>query len=124
MKRFQRILLLLLVPLPAAFPQGSVAIINGDVTDAQGAAVSGATVTATQVATGEHFGVKTNSSGFYSIPNLSVGGYSVTIEQTGFRRYLHDNITLTTGEVLGLDARLELGAVSPCLVTSTGRPTI
>jgi hypothetical protein len=94
------------------------------VTDAQGALVSGATVTANQIATGEHFAVKTNQSGFYSISNLTVGAYSVTIEQAGFRRYVHENITLTTGEVLGLDAKLELGAVSETVDVTAEAPLV
>ena len=86
MKKLQSVFLVLLptlFPLVPAFAQGSLAAISGVVTDAQGAVVSGAGVTATQVATGEHYPVKTNSAGFYSIPNLSVGAYSLTIEQTG-----------------------------------------
>jgi hypothetical protein len=101
-----------------------LATISGVVTDTQGALVAGASVTAAQLATGEHFAVTTNSSGFYSIPNLTVGAYSLTIEQSGFRRYVRGNITLTTGEVLALDARLELGAATEIMNVSAEAPLI
>src|ERR1700729_4094943 len=88
-----RLVLIAELALPC-FGQSTLATISGVVTDSQGAAISGATVSANQIATGEHFTVKTNQSGFYSIPNLAVGAYSLTIEQTGFHRYVHENITL------------------------------
>jgi hypothetical protein len=123
MKRLHRFLLLFAFALPA-LPQGSLATISGVVTDSAGAAVNGAKVAATQVATATRYEATTNNAGFYSIPNLPLGGYSVTIEQKGFRRYVHENITLTTGEVLGLDARLELGAVNETVNVSAETPLV
>ena len=107
-----------------AFPQDVQATVSGVVTDPQGATVPGAKVTANQVATGEHFSVTTNASGFYSISNLAVGQYTVTIEQTGFKRYIRENIVLTTGQVLGLDAKLELGATTETMTVTAEAPLV
>ena len=71
--------LVFLFPLAAIFAQG-LATISGVATDAQGAVISGANVTAVDAATGVRTAVKTNDSGFYSIPNLPVGSYTVTVE--------------------------------------------
>ncbi len=114
---------LLLLNIPA-FSQGGLATISGVVTDPQGAVISNATVTVNQVSTGEHSSVVTNASGFYSIPNLAVGEYTLSIEQTGFKRYLRSNIVLTTGQVLGLDAQLELGTAAETVTVSAEAPLI
>ena len=114
---------LLLLNIPA-FSQGGLATISGAVTDPQGAVIANANVTVNQISTGEHSSVVTNTSGFYSIPNLAVGEYTVTIEQTGFKRYLRSNIVLTTGQVLGLDAQLELGTAAETMTVTAEAPLI
>ena len=98
----------------AAIAHGQLnqASISGVVTDAQGAAVPGAAVVATNTATDARTRTSTNEAGFYSIPNLPIGAYSLTVERQGFRRYEHKDITLNTGRVLEISVRLELGAVT------------
>src|SRR5437868_3633454 len=102
----------------------ALATISGIVTDAQGAAVSGASVTATSSATGVKTAVKTNESGFYSLPNLPVGSYSLAVEHEGFRRYMRENLGLSTGEVLGLDVRLEVGGVNETVNITAEAPLV
>jgi hypothetical protein len=124
MRNFVLTLVGLFCAFVPGFAQSSLATISGAVTDEQGANIAGATVTANQEATGEHFAVKTNESGFYSISNLAVGAYSVSIEKEGFRRSVHPNIVLTTGIVLALDAKLEIGAVTETVDVSTDAPLV
>jgi len=52
---------------------GVTASISGTVTDASGAAVVGATVTATNVDTGVAFTQNTNGQGYYSFPVAAAG---------------------------------------------------
>jgi len=115
--------LALLFSLPNLFAQG-LATISGAATDAQGAAITGASVTAVDAATGVRTAVKTNDAGFYSIPNLPVGSYTVIVEHAGFRRYVREKVNLSTGEVLGLDVRLEVGAVSETLNVTAEAPLV
>ncbi|MGH9667137.1 MAG: carboxypeptidase regulatory-like domain-containing protein, partial [Bryobacteraceae bacterium] len=91
--------------------QSNLASISGVVSDPQGAVIPQAKVTAMNSATGVRTTVTTNGAGFYDLQNLSIGSYSVTVEHTGFRGYVRQQITLTTGQSLGLDVPLELGAV-------------
>ena len=121
-KGFASILALVLC-LPV-WPQANLATISGVISDTQGAVVAGASVTATDSATGAHVSARTNDSGFYSITNLPIGAYSVAIEHPGFRRYVRTNVTLSTGEVLGLDARLELGAVNDSVNVTAEAPLV
>ena len=99
--------------------QSNQASISGVVTDAQGAAVPNAKVVATSTATDIASTTVTNDTGFYSIPALQIGSYIVTVEREGFRGFQRRDVTLTTGQVLELRIRLEVGAVSET-VTVTG----
>src|SRR5580700_6889494 len=58
--------------------------ITGDIADATGAAVPGATVTITNRATGFQRSVKTDGEGHFNFPQLKPGAYSVKAEAPGF----------------------------------------
>ncbi len=58
--------------------------IQGTITDPSGAAVAGAKVTATDVDRGTAFRTESNGSGYYNIPRVPVGTYSVRVEHPGF----------------------------------------
>jgi len=120
---FLRILGLSLFSLALLRGQSNTASISGVVTDAQGAVVPNAKVATTSTATDVHTTTVTNDSGFYSIPNLPIGPYVVTVEHEGFRRFERKDVTLTTGQVLELGVRLELGAVTET-VSVTGETTL
>jgi hypothetical protein len=85
---------------------------SGTVTDATGASVPKAKVTATEVHTGLKTTVFSEGSGVYTIPFLAPGQYDISAEATGFREYLHQGMTLEAGASLALDIRLQVGAVS------------
>src|SRR5437764_7690806 len=59
--------------------------ILGTVTDPSGALVSGAKVTVKNVATGLERSTQTSADGSYSLPELPIGTYTVTITQPGFQ---------------------------------------
>ena len=63
----------------------STGSIVGNVTDPQGAVVSGAKVTITNVGTGQAIGLTTNSAGAYNSGALQPGSYTVQISGAGFR---------------------------------------
>jgi hypothetical protein len=107
-----------------SFGQSNQASISGVVTDAQGAAVPGVKVTMSNLETGVLNSATTNQGGFYSIPALPVGAYSLAAERQGFRRYVRQGIALSTGQTLGLDVKLELGAVSETVNVSAEVPLV
>jgi len=114
--------LLLLAGLLAA--QSPQATISGVVTDAQGAVVVGAEVVALNTQTGVKHPAKTNESGFYVIRFLPVGDYLISAELPGFRRFERRGITLTTGQTLGLDIQLEVGAVTEAISVTAAASTL
>lgn len=65
--------------------QTSFGQISGTVTDASGAIVPGANVTAIDPATNFTRSATTDENGFYTITNLPVATYSVAVEAINFK---------------------------------------
>jgi hypothetical protein len=84
--------------------------ISGVVTDPSGALVEGARVTVTNQGVNAARTVNTNSSGYYSVPNLVPGAYSVSVEKSGFSPFKFSNTPLTVAQALVLNATLTVGA--------------
>src|ERR1041385_3634603 len=79
------VLFVIAVSLPAlAQSDLDTVTFSGKVTDSQGLAVVGATVTATLVDTGETHTATTNDEGIYKIINLKPGTYKIKATNTGF----------------------------------------
>ncbi|MBO0720588.1 MAG: carboxypeptidase regulatory-like domain-containing protein, partial [Blastocatellia bacterium] len=76
------------------FAQQGRGTIQGTVVDANGAAVAGAKVTITGTATNLSFNAVTGAEGFFLVPNLNVGGYSVTVTKDGFKKVVQRGIVL------------------------------
>jgi hypothetical protein len=111
--------------LPATCSAQSVrGTILGTVTDSSGAVVRGAKVTATQTATGLSRTEVTSDAGEYSIPQLPVGPYSVSVEQAGFKKTDRTGIELRVDDRLRIDLTLALGAVSDTVSVMETAPVI
>ena len=94
------------------FAQTGRANISGTVTDSQGAAVSGAEVTATNTATGVAIPTTTNGSGVYQIQQLIAGTYTLKVEEGGFSTQQKENLTLVAEQNAGVNFTLQPGQVS------------
>ena len=95
--------------------------IVGIVKDSNGSVVAGATVTIKN--TDKNIvarTVTTNDEGSYSAPFLLAGHYSVTVEATGFKRFVKNDIELNVNDRIAVDATLEAGAVSEEVVVTAG----
>lgn len=92
--------------------------IQGLVTDASNAAVAGAKVTVTEIATGLNREVTTGSDGLYSVPTLRPTVYKVSVEATGFRTLTQDNITVQSDQIATLNFKLEVGALTESVVVT------
>ena len=112
-----------LIWLLAAGPaqaQDPRATFTGLVTDASGAVIPGAEVTAINDATGVAISTTTNAVGNYVIPFLPIGSYTLTAEAPGFKKYSRSGLRLRVTEVAKVDITLELGEVTETVeVTST-----
>ena len=91
--------------------QGLTATILGRVFDQSGAVVPGARIVATNVGTGYKQEGTTNESGFYSLPALPTGVYSVEATMQGFGTLKHSSVTLTTNQQVVIDLTLSPGTM-------------
>jgi len=91
---------------------GVTASISGTVTDATGAVVVGATVTATNVDTGVATTQTTNGQGFYSFQALPLGKYTLDVQQTGFKGYRQTGLVVDVNSALVVDVALQVGAAA------------
>jgi outer membrane receptor protein involved in Fe transport len=96
------------------------ASVTGLVTDPSGAVVAGALVTARNNATNLTYTTKTDSSGYYLLGGLIAGTYAVSVETSGFKKAIHDNVVLGVGESGRNDFLLDLGAVTQVVEVKTG----
>jgi hypothetical protein len=88
------------------------ATVQGEVRDSSNAVVPGATITVKNTKAGTVFTATANESGFYSLPSLVSGTYSVTARATGFAVAENSSLTLDVGEVARVDFTLKPGAIS------------
>jgi Carboxypeptidase regulatory-like domain len=102
-------LLVLFFSLAALAQTGS---IQGTVTDKSGAVVQDAQVTVRNLQTNATREVRTSGTGAYSIPNLTVGTYEITVQKEGFRAFKVGAAQLTVDQAMTANAELEPGAVS------------
>ena len=101
-------------PLAAQSVYGSLV---GNVTDSTGAALPGATVTATHVETNLKREVVTSATGSYSIPNIPSGTYQVVVTLAGFQTFTAPNIIVVNRDVR-VDAKLSVGSLEESITVS------
>jgi hypothetical protein len=102
----------------------SAATITGQVVDPQGAVITNATVTATNVATGVAHSAKTTSSGNYTIPNLPPGTYDVKVEAAKFAVGETKGIKLNVGDQRDLGFKLGVAGSTESIEVTTTAPLI
>jgi hypothetical protein len=95
---------------PASLAQtASTGALTGTVTDPSGGVVGGATVTATNIGTGQSRTATTDSSGTYKFSLLTPGDYSVKFSANGFKTSEVPSVTVNVSETPVLDQKLEVG---------------
>ncbi|MEP6900607.1 MAG: TonB-dependent receptor [Actinomycetota bacterium] len=105
--------------------QTSFGQVSGSVSDSAGAAVPNATVTVTNPATNFSRTATTDSNGFYTVTNLPVGTYSVSVEVQNFKKSVKTENSLSADQRLTVDFALEAGQISEVVeITQTSGETV
>jgi hypothetical protein len=86
--------------------------ILGTVTDQSGAVVSGASVKIHNVATGLDRTTQTSADGSYTVTELPIGAYNVTVTQSGFQTSVTNNVPVDVAGERRVDVALKPGQVS------------
>ncbi len=96
----------------AAYAQVDRAVLEGTVTDRSGGVIVGAAVKVLAVDTGLSQQQPTNGKGYYRLPGLAVGRYTVTFSDAGFKTKTIADVVLEIGQTHTLDTALDVGAIS------------
>ncbi len=101
----------------AAWAQSDLGSITGFIKDPAGATVPNAKITVRNLA-GLERKIATTESGHYSITNIPPGLYTVTVEASGFKKYVSNNNKLDPSSELSVDATLTIGATTESIEVS------
>ncbi|MFL6299165.1 MAG: TonB-dependent receptor domain-containing protein [Terriglobales bacterium] len=93
--------------------------IIGRVTDTSGAVVPGAKITLTNEATGVDYNSQSGGNGDFSVLQLPVGVYTVTVDHGSFKKYVRKGVRLELNQVLNLEVAMQLGSATE-VVNVTG----
>jgi len=98
--------------LPSASAQTFRGTILGTVTDSSGAAIAAATVTVKNTGTGLTRVASTQVDGSYSVPELPIGTYTVTVTIAGFKAAVISGLTVDVSSEVRADVTLQAGDVA------------
>lgn len=97
--------------------------LTGTVTDAAGAVVSGAKVTAVNVQTGVTQDATTDSSGIYRFQSLLPGSYKVTIAAPGFSKQ-EAPVRVNVNEIARVNAQLQVASATQSVTVTAEAPLL
>src|SRR5688572_20471204 len=96
----------------SASAQQTTGTIVGRVLDDQGAAIPGATVTASSATTGFTREAVSDAEGVYRLSALPVGRFDMTVELVGFTKIDRKDVVVNVGQTITLDFSLRLASVA------------
>lgn len=118
------VLLLLILPIAANAQTGGEGAISGQITDNTGAAIPGATVTATNDATNVSTIRTSSGAGDYVISPILPGTYTVKVVANGFKTLVQNNIVVDALAVKGFNAVLTIGATDTTITVTEAPPNL
>src|SRR5215470_6126235 len=109
---FALCLLAFVLVYPSAHAADVTATLAGTVKDSTGAIVAKAKVTLTNTETNVSRSTTSGTDGSFLFTLVPVGNYELTVEQTGFRKYVQQGIVLQVNQSAKQDVVLQVGAIS------------
>ena len=122
--RLMRVLGLFLLCAVAVNAQTNKGGISGTVSDANGAAVPGATVTITNLGTNQSVKVTTSETGAFSVSSLEPVGYKVVVEHAGFKKAVVERVKVDTASMATANVTLETGAIAETVTVTADTPLL
>jgi iron complex outermembrane receptor protein len=115
---------LLLLSFTTLNAQPSSAKISGTVSDVQGNAVVGATVSISNTATSAIKTARTDAGGNYAVESLPAGTYTVEVIAVGFNKFSKAGVTLSAGQAQQLPLSLTVSSVIQQVEVNAGIESI
>jgi Carboxypeptidase regulatory-like domain len=116
--------LVLILALPRPARGQATGTIAGIVTDPSGSVIPNAKVTAVRIETGVTQATVTSSAGTFTIPNLAVGTYRLTVDAEGFKSGSVTDVKLDVSQQRQVDFKLSLVGVESHVEVNTAPPLI
>lgn len=98
--------------------------IAGTVLDSTGAAISSASVLVHSNATNADVTVKSDDSGYFRVPRLVPGDYSVSVTSSGFAGFTAEHVTVQVGKLTEVAPKLNAGSTTTTVDVSADVPVI
>jgi hypothetical protein len=122
--KYGGLLSLLLLFGPSLYGQAVSATLVGTITDSSGGVVANAKITIVETNTGVVQARDTNASGNYTFPNLPPGRYTVTAEQTGFKKEVRAGVDVILDTEARVDLRLQPGNIVETVEVTASAPLL
>ncbi len=119
-----RLLAVIGVATAQLYSQSFTAAIRGTVTDSTGAAVPGAKVTITEAERNVPHPATTDAAGRYVVTALPPGGYNMSVESPGFKKYSQTTFTLAVQQQATIDVQLEVGDMATTIEVEAAAPLL
>jgi hypothetical protein len=104
--------------------QSANGTVSGIVLDPSGAVIAGADVLIVNDATAVQYPGKTNSEGYYVVPNIPPGTYRIQVSNTGFKTIIKPDIVIHVEDALAINFTLPIGAASEVVTVEGGAPLV
>jgi hypothetical protein len=113
-----------LVPAPGLLAQDFRGSVQGVVTDSQGGAMPGVSVTVTNLNTNVSTNLTTDAKGQYRAQYLISGTYAVQLQLQGFKSVVRKPLEVRIGDVLTVDAVMETGTIEEVVEVVASQPLL
>lgn len=114
----------LLLAAGVAKSQTTFATVTGTVSDASGAVLANAQITATHLETGTKWESVSNELGNFNLPQLKEGAYEIRVRAPGFKEFVAQKVVLAARDIRRIDVQLEVGSVETRVEVTAGATLI
>jgi hypothetical protein len=118
------VLFVLVVSASSVAAQATTGSIEGVIKDNQGLVVPGAAVTVRHVETSVSRSSVSGADGVYRFLNMPVGNYELTVELSGFGKYVRSGITLAVNQVAVVEVEVRPAALTEVVEVRSDAPLL
>ncbi len=104
--------------------QSANGTVSGIVLDPSGGVIAGADVLIINDATAVQYPGKTNSEGYYVVPNIPPGTYRIQVSNSGFKTIIKPDIVIHVEDAVAINFTLPIGAASEIVTVEGGAPLV
>jgi hypothetical protein len=112
------------VVIPFTSAQSFKATLVGQINDASGASIPGASITLIEEGTGRSFATLTIDDGSFTVPQVAPGRYQLNVEAPGFKKVTQTGLVLETDQTKRVSLTLQIGEVNETVNVTAEAPLL